>query len=422
MISTDGQRAFDRPAVHFTPQYGWMNDPNGLVYANGLWHLYFQHNPNGSTWDNIGWGHAISRDLCTWQQQEDVLYPDADGMAFSGSAIVNRQGLLALPETALLYFFTAAGHTTPESMEKEYVQKTAYSTDGGQTLTLLPKLTLPALESENRDPKVFWHEPSRAYVMCLWLMNDEFGILRSKDLQSWSLSQRLSLPGGFECPDLFTLAVDGEKDPVWVFWTASGLWFSGSFDGYTFQPDGETGCAYRTALPYAAQSFANIPGRVISIPWLRCQNRGYDYTGAMGLPRELSLTRREGRLLLCQRIAREVEARFRPVPESETPVMPDCGALWIRTTLQSPGDVTWQIGDCALRYIQAEGTLYAGDERIALEPGLTDFSLLMDGTLLEITSDNDTLYAVVDLPQRPARTPVQVRTKQAAENRFWVTE
>ena len=414
------QTAPDKPVLHFTPQYGWINDPNGLVYTDGWWHMYFQHNPQGIVWDHIGWGHAISRDLCSWRQLEDVLYPDADGMAFSGSGIVNTQGLLELPTDALLYFFTAAGGTTWQSRGKDFVQKTAYSTNGGHTLHILKELTLPALERKNRDPKVFWHEPSAAYIMCLWLRDDQFGILRSTDLRRWELTQRLRLPDGFECPDMFALPVDGGPETCWIFWTASGLWYAGTFDGYTFQRTGDTGYAYRTQLPYAAQTFANVPGRVISVPWLRCPNRERMYTGALGIPRELSLLRHNGTLLLCQSLAREVQRRFRIIGEGPNAEMPENGVLWIRTVLPVSRDAAWDIGGFTVRYAHREGVLYAGAERVALGPGIRQFSMLLDGTIFEITCDYDILYAPIDIPERPGGSGIQIDAGEDAVHQFWI--
>jgi fructan beta-fructosidase len=411
---TEQETAGRRPKLHFTPRYGWMNDPNGLVRAGGFWHLYFQHNPEGLAWEHIGWGHAVSENLTDWQQRGDVLYPNGDGMAFSGSAVENRRCLLGLPATALLYFYTAAGHTTPESAGLDFVQKTAYSVDGGDTLHILNELTLPALERENRDPKVFWHEPSAAYVMCLWLKNDEFGIFRSVDLRRWELSQRLTLPGGFECPDLFPLTVEDET--VWVFWTASGTWYAGAFDGYRFCWSGEMHNAYCNRLPYAAQTFANVPGRAISMHWLRCANEGRPYTGAMSLPRELGLTRRGDRLAIRQPLTPEVLRRFRPYAEGAEATLPADGVLLMETAAE--GDVRWDIGGFPLRYSQSEGALYAGDERLEIGRVADGFTVLADGHLLEITADSAIIYAAIDIPAGPASSAVRIEAENGGPSRF----
>ena len=189
--ATQGE-AFRRPSIHFTPQTGWMNDPNGLVYAEGVYHLYFQHNPFDVQWENMSWGHAVSRDLLHWEQKDDVLFPDETGTMFSGSGIVNDRKMLGLPEDALVFFYTAAGNINKWSAGKQFTQRIAYSTDGGETLHKIDKGVLPTVCKENRDPKVFWHEKSGAYIMTLWLEENDFGIFRSTDLLKGEQTDRLT--------------------------------------------------------------------------------------------------------------------------------------------------------------------------------------------------------------------------------------
>ena len=134
------------PAIHFAANTGWINDPNGLVFQDGQYHMYFQYNPFDIKWDNMCWGHAVSEDLLHWTQLETALYPDADGTMYSGSAIWNERGLLGLPENAQILFYTCAGNTSEWSKEKEFVQKIAYSPDGGRTFekradTIVPNIT-----------------------------------------------------------------------------------------------------------------------------------------------------------------------------------------------------------------------------------------------------------------------------------------
>lgn len=126
--NTQGE-ASRRPSIHFTPQTGWMNDPNGLVYADGNYHLYFQHNPFDVQWENMSWGHAVSRDLLHWEQKDDVLFPDETGTMFSGSGIVNDRKMLGLPEDAVIFFYTADGNNNKWSAGKQFTQRIAYSTD-----------------------------------------------------------------------------------------------------------------------------------------------------------------------------------------------------------------------------------------------------------------------------------------------------
>ena len=146
-----------RPRIHFTAQTGWINDPNGLVYKDGYFHLYFQYNPYDIAWGNMCWGHAVSRDLLHWTQQDTVLYPDEHGTVFSGSGVVNEHGMLGLPESALLFFYTAAGACNRWCENDNSTQRLAYSLDGGATLQKM-NWELATICKENRDPKVFWHE------------------------------------------------------------------------------------------------------------------------------------------------------------------------------------------------------------------------------------------------------------------------
>ena len=233
-----------------------MNDPNGLVYADGNYHLYFQHNPFDVQWENMSWGHAVSKDLLHWEQKDEVLFPDETGTMFSGSGIVNDHEMLGLPKDALIFFYTAAGNNNKWSTGKQFTQRVAYSTDGGETLHKLDKGVLEAVCKENRDPKVFWHEKSGAYIMTLWLEENDFGIFRSTDLLNWEQTDRLTLKDAWECPDLLCLK-DENEDESWMFWSADGFYFWGEFDGFKFQTDGVRHMAYINKMAYAAQTYSN---------------------------------------------------------------------------------------------------------------------------------------------------------------------
>ncbi|MCC8043945.1 MAG: glycoside hydrolase family 32 protein [Clostridiales bacterium] len=388
------QTPLTRPLLHFTADRGWINDPNGLVFHDGVYHLFFQYNPADIEWGNMSWGHAVSTDLLHFCQTDTVLWPDETGTMFSGSGLVNQQGLLDLPEDALVFFYTAAGGTNPWSrksasclvgagvdegctngemshtenqteanqteanqetdlaaendMEKYFTQRIAVSVDGGRTLRKLHQEALGVLEPDSRDPQVFWHAASNAYVMALWIQGEEIGILRSLDLQNWEMSDRFTLPGAFECPNLFCLpsadamessvyrdrdltelnanqdvdpsdlsvirdpdADSAEKSVQWVLTVADGSYYLGDFDGYHFTSDGVRRKSYLTELPYAAQVYNGISDRTVLVAWLRTRNEGHLYTGAMSLPRELGLTMRKGKQMLQLRPVREYETSKR---------------------------------------------------------------------------------------------------------------
>lgn len=295
----------DRPLLHFTPVRGWLNDPNGLVYHNGQYHLYFQYNPMNTQWQNMTWGHSVSTDLLQFKQLENVMYPDEYGTMFSGCGLVNDREMLGLPKDALLFYYTVAGKANKWGENEPFVQKIAYSLDEGKTLVKIPEPTIGELELDTRDPKVFWHEESGAYITPLWMKGNEFGIFRSENLKDWVRTDTLVFPKAWECPDLFKLDCEGES--VWVFTSADGFYYLGEFDGYKFKTDGVQKMAYMTALPYAAQSYSNVEGRVVTIPWLRTLNKKKLYTSMMGIPRELKLLNVGGEKVLSMVPVREYE-------------------------------------------------------------------------------------------------------------------
>ena len=278
-----------KPQIHFSPEAGWINDPNGLVYADGIYHLYFQYNPFQNQWGNLCWGHAVSEDLLHWKQLDTVMFPEKDGSIFSGCGIVNERGLLKLPDSALLFFYTMAGGKTKWSEGKKFTQRLAYSLDGGKTLQKTAEPVIDHIADENRDPKVYWHENSQAYYMVLFLEGHRFGIFRSENLQDWECTQTLELDEAWECPDLREIPVE-DGGSRWVFWSADGFYFLGEFDGYRFITDGIRREAYQTTIPYAAQTFYGVKD-VISVSWLRTQNNGQYYRGVMALPRKMTLVR-----------------------------------------------------------------------------------------------------------------------------------
>lgn len=294
-----------RPGLHYTAPYGWLNDPNGLIYKDGIWHMYYQHNPMNTEWANMSWGHATSRDLIHFEYEGDVMYPDMNGSMYSGCAITNDRGCFDLPEGAILFFYTAAGDPTRLSKGIKCTQRMAFSLDGGKTLTKYEGWNLPNIAEGNRDPKIFRHEETTCYVMTLYLSGNRFGIFNSNDLKNWQNTQIMELPPMWECPDLFPVGMgDGEKK--WVFTSADGLYYIGSFDGRQFTAETEIQKMYANDIPYAAQTYSNAGERVISVAWLRINHcDGDNYTGAMSVPRELSLGKDDRGFYLRQRFVHE---------------------------------------------------------------------------------------------------------------------
>jgi sucrose-6-phosphate hydrolase SacC (GH32 family) len=272
-----------RPQFHFSSKRGWNNDPNGLSFFNGEYHLFYQHNPYGWPWGNMHWGHAVSRDLVHWQELGDALAPDELGPMFSGSAVVDAKNTSGLGKHVLIY--TAAGKPT--------VQCIASSNDGRTYTKFSGNPVVKEITGGNRDPKVIWHEPTQKWVMALYVTQPEkkhtIHFLGSPNLKDWTaLSQT---DGFYECPDFFELPVDGDASKKkWVLTAASSEYMVGSFDGTKFTPETEKLKGHRGRGFYAAQTFSDEPqGRRIQIGWLQAPSPGMPFNQCMSLPLELKL-------------------------------------------------------------------------------------------------------------------------------------
>ncbi|MBI5707213.1 MAG: glycoside hydrolase family 32 protein [Armatimonadetes bacterium] len=314
-----------RPQFHFTPKTGWTNDPNGLAYFKGEYHLFFQHNPFGTAWGNMTWGHAVSKDLVHWTQLDEAIRPDALGTIFSGSAVVDRAnttGFGSKGKPPLVCIYTAAGGTNPESKGQPFTQCLAYSTNGRTFTKFDSNPVLSHVRAENRDPKVIWHAPSKRWVMALYLDASDYALFSSPDLKSWTKLCDVQMPGCGECPDFFPLGVDGWKgggvagrkhagdyaepstaelppfhtstpppSSKWVFWAANGRYQIGSFDGKSFKPETEVLQADWGPNSYAAQTYSDEPkGRRIQISWMQGgKYPGMPFNQQMSIPREMAL-------------------------------------------------------------------------------------------------------------------------------------
>lgn len=264
-----------RPQFHFTPKTGWTNDPNGLVYYKGLYHLFFQHNPFDVKWGNMTWGHATSPDMVHWTQLENVLLPDKMGTMFSGSAVVdwdNTAGLQTGSEKTIVLIYTAAGGTNPESKGQPFTQCIAYSVDGGRTFAkYAANPVVPNIVGENRDPKVVWHAPTKQWIMALFLEEAAFGFLASPDLKKWTLLHTIAVPRVAECPDFFEMPVEDEPGVTkWIWTGANGSYLVGSFDGKRFTPEVMTQSVHSGTNYYAVQTFSDLPGgRRVQVAWMQ---------------------------------------------------------------------------------------------------------------------------------------------------------
>ena len=307
-----------RPQIHFTPAQNWMNDPNGMVFVDGTYHLFYQYNPRGNDWGNMSWGHATSTDLIHWKEQAVAMTRDDLGDVFSGSAVIDKDNTAGFGANAMVALYTSASNVQQQSI--------AYSTDGGKNFTRYAGNPVIKNDDDNlRDPKVFWHQETKQWVMALakgWKMGVEF--YGSTDLKNWThlstffteLSGRPSLQ--WECPDLIRM---GNKWVLLVSVNPGGpilgsgtAYFVGDFDGKNFVADQRE---YPLWLDYGMDNYAgvtwsNTGDRKVMIGWMN----NWQYAGAvpckpwrsaMTLPRELKLIEYDGKLLLANTVVNEID-------------------------------------------------------------------------------------------------------------------
>ena len=313
-----------RPAYHHSPAYGWMNDPNGLFYKDGVWHLYYQWNPYGSQWENMTWGHSTSTDGLHWTPQPTAIEADALGAIFSGCCVVDKNNTAGFGNGAIVAYYTSAGARQTQSM--------AYSLDGGQTFTKYAGNPVIVSDVPDfRDPHIFWNEEAGFWNMVL-ASGQEMSIYSSKDLKQWKHESNFGLTYGnhsgvWECPDLMKLPVDGTGEQKWMlicninpggpFGGSATQYFIGQFDGHQFvcedQPE-ETKWMDYGKDHYATVTFDNAPdGRRVAIAWM--SNWQYanqvptmQFRSTNSILRDLSLYQYEGETYCAVRPAKEMDA------------------------------------------------------------------------------------------------------------------
>ncbi len=408
-----------RPAYHHTPSWGWMNDPNGMFYKDGTWHLCYQWNPYGSKWQNMTWGHSTSTDLIHWEHHGPVLEPDGLGSIFSGSAAIDRTGSAGFGKDAVLAMYTSAGQTQQQSL--------AWSVDNGKSYSKYqgnPVLTLP---TEARDPNMFFDQERNLWVLTLaHPLEHEMLFFTSPDMREWSLTGSFGKGEGaqggvWECPDLFPLTIDGEKkwvllcnlNPGGPFGGSGTQYFIGNYDGATFTSDRDkTGNVPLKWMDYgkdnyATVSFSDTPdGRRTAIGWMSNWQYAADvptkqFRSANTLPRDLSLFRdNTGEIRLASAPSPEVDNMPKSLVKSlrdaavsgkgKNFAIPELCELSLDIVPGNARTVTLTLantaGEKTVVTVNAVAHTVAMDRR---ESGITDFSADFPAVTVTPTFSND---------------------------------
>ena len=357
-----------RPLYHYAAAANWLSDPNGLIWHAGEWHLFYQYNPHGEDWGHMSWGHAVSRDLAAWEELPIALEEDAQGMIFSGSAVIDHANSAGFGAGAMVALYTNAA----EGIRPGQSQYLAWSSDLGRTWQKYsgnPVLDIGA--ADFRDPNVFWHEPSARWIMAVVLADSNRALLyASHDLKEWheySVIYGHEAPGQvWECPLLIELPIEGEDVSRWLFKVdvlrgapgSGAIYCTGSFDGIRFTPDSSGWQVADLGMDFYAAIAWHDPrdaaGRPLWIGWLG--NHAYQgslppkgWRGAMSVPRRLSLRRDGARLVLRQEMAAEAIAAVPAADLSQTIIAPSA-----HFELPQQGDFSLQIADNAERLLLIE--------------------------------------------------------------------
>ncbi|MBN8861007.1 MAG: glycoside hydrolase family 32 protein [Sphingobacteriales bacterium] len=408
-----------RPQFHFSPKRGWTNDPNGMVYFNGEYHLFFQHNPYGRNWGNMTWGHAVSKDLVHWAELDDAIHPNQGGPVFSGGAVVDKNNTSGLGENgkpAMVMFHTGA---------RGWGQYMTWSTDG-RNFHWYDKAVVPRINKENRDPKVIWYEPAKQWVMVLWVErgnNEQHSIqfLTSPDLKNWTPASITY--GGigndrylYECPEFYELPVQG-MDGVkkWVLTGANTEYAVGSFDGTTFTEEERKLQNQHGRGFYAPQTFSDEPtGRRIEIGWWRTNTAedDMDFNQSMSLPMEHKLVKTPEGIRLTRMPVKEAErlrsgkiykAGNKTLKENSANPLKDINIelaeIHVEITPGKAKEVALNIRGVAVIYNVAAQQLVADGVKAPapLQNGKLTLLIYADRTGLEIFANNGLMFMPVNI-------------------------
>jgi sucrose-6-phosphate hydrolase SacC (GH32 family) len=393
-----------RPQFHYTTAKGWINDPIGLVFYEGEYHIFNDHNPfscrfpGGKTnGEQSHWSHAVSTDLVHWKHLPIAVYPDNNGACWSGSGVVdwkNTTGFQMGKEPPLVLVYTSAG--------KSFGQSLVYSNDRGRTWKKYEgNPVLKQIAGDNRDPQVFWHEPTKKWVMVLYVRRGSAHFFISDDLKKWTAASEVALPGFHECPDLFELPVDGDaKNAKWVLYDARFHYWIGSFDGKTFTPTagplrGDYGRNF-----YTAQSWHNTKNRRIQIGWMGGgKYPGMPFNQQMSFPCELTLRTVNNGVRLFRNPVREIEMLYdekftltdKTLKPGDNPLSDISGDLFDIEMEIEPGEASEfgiRLHDTPITYAGGKVSCLNCTADASPIGGLLKLRILVDRTSLEVFAND----------------------------------
>ena len=384
-----------RPLLHYTAPYGWLNDPNGLIFIEGKYHIFSQHNPLGTSWGNMHWNHCVTTDFISFTPLGDALFPDDTGTMFSGSAVCDMENVSALGKNTILLYYTIAQYQTADR-QPEFSQGLAYSHDYIHFKKYSDNPIVPNIKGENRDPKVVFVSEMNAYVMALYLDNNEYCLLKSENLINWEQFQVITLDGDAECPDLYRIN-NSEK---WIFSGASDCYIVGVFNENGFVPEQKTMRFYRELderHSYAAQSFSNTDSRIIRLSWenINPENKQC-FCGQLSVPLEMSLFALEDKTLrLKGSLPREIESKLEPAVKGYFSNIEIDEETFV-ADFSFNDDFSVSIDGKAFNISTENNTVSLGNKSIPLSySGENNLRFIIDKMSIEILADSGLIFTCV---------------------------
>lgn len=399
-----------RPAAHYSSSTGWLNDPNGLVFYEGKYHMFHQHNPLGTSWGNMHWAHAVSDDLVHWTQLDEALFPDDFGTMFSGSAIVDEKNITGFKENEhapLLLYYTAAGNNSYMSHDKPFTQCLAYSTDGGKTFRKYDKNpVIAALGYCERDPKIVYSEQDECYYLIIYLKDNSYSIYSSTDLLNFTLCQEFVLDVDNECPDLYPLDKNGKT--YWVVSGAKACYLIGTLEKGRFTPLQAAKKLHFGNCSYAAQTFSDVPesdGRRILISWNGTNIPDSIFNGTFNTPVSLSLGEENGKLCLCAYPVKELESIYEQCESYDlsapfkAPLKGKAQDIFLEISPKDAQNVSLSLLGFNAVVNTSRGTLEWDEGRssmpLYMKNGIAIIRIVTDTNAIEIYADKGQAYACI---------------------------